>query len=130
MSAEPARQWQFVARCDEIPVREGRRVCFGDREVALFNLGDAFLAIDNRCPHRRGPLADGIVAGTAVFCPLHAWKISLETGQALSGGEGGVRTYPVRVADGHIYIALNGPQAPSVVSPSGCAAACPAASDS
>ena len=49
----------------------------------IFNLGDRFLAMDNRCPHQSGPLCDGIVAGDAVVCPLHAWKVNLETG---SGG--------------------------------------------
>ena len=100
--------WHYVADCADIPLREGRRVRYGAREAALFNVGDAFLAVDNRCPHRRGPLADGIVAGTAVFCPLHSWKISLETGCALSGGEGKVKTYPVRVADGKVYVAFDG----------------------
>ena len=53
----------------------------GNREIAIFNLGDRFLAVDNRCPHKGGPLADGIVSGTTVVCPLHAWKMSLETGR-------------------------------------------------
>jgi nitrite reductase (NADH) small subunit len=75
--------------------------------VALFNLGSEYVAVDNRCPHRQGPLADGIVAGKAVFCPLHAWKVSLETGQVVSGGQGGVKTYPVKVVDQQVYIAFD-----------------------
>ena len=58
------------------------------RELAIFNLGpstelgagDRFLAVDNQCPHKAGPLADGIVTGTSVVCPLHTWKISLVDG--------------------------------------------------
>lgn len=106
MSETNGLQWHFVASCSDIPLREGRRVTYGERHVALFNLGDAYMAVDNACPHRQGPLADGIVSGKAVFCPLHSLKISLETGCALNGGEGAVKTYPVRVADGKVYIAL------------------------
>ena len=99
-------RWTPVADVDSIPVREGRRVLYGGREVALFNLGQEYLAVDNRCPHKEGPLADGIVAGKAVFCPLHNWKISLENGCALSGGKGQVRSYPVKIVDGKVYVAF------------------------
>src|SRR4029450_4353343 len=75
-----ARQWLRSTAAENIPPREGRAVVLGDREIALFNLGDRFLAVDNRCPHKGGPLCDGIVAGAAVVCPLHAWKVNLETG--------------------------------------------------
>ena len=90
--------WIPVAESGAIPVREGRRVGYGDRNVALFNLGGEYLAVDNACPHKAGPLADGIVAGRAVFCPLHNWKI------ALSGGKGQVKVYPVKTAEGKIWI--------------------------
>jgi nitrite reductase (NADH) small subunit len=73
-------QWIRITTAENVPPREGRAVRIGDREIALFNLGDRFLAVDNRCPHKGGPLADGIVAGTAAVCPLHAWRINLETG--------------------------------------------------
>jgi nitrite reductase (NADH) small subunit len=79
-----------------------------ERELALFNLGDRFAAIDNACPHRQGPLADGIVAGTAVFCPLHAWKICLETGIPLAGGEGHVNSHQTKLVGRKIYVALAG----------------------
>ena len=111
MSGPEELQWHFVAACSDVPLREGRRVVYGERHVALFNLGDEYVAVDNACPHRQGPLADGIVAGKAVFCPLHSWKISLESGCALSGGEGAVRTYPVKIADDKVYIAFNSPSA-------------------
>ena len=70
-----------VTPCDNIPLREGRAVTLGDREIAIFNLGDRFLATDNRCPHRGGPLCDGIVAGGSVVCPLHAWKVKPRHGR-------------------------------------------------
>ena len=96
-------QWLRIAPCAAIPPREGRVVHVADREIAIFNLGGRFLAVDNRCPHRGGPLADGIVSGSSVVCPLHAWKIDLETGQvARPAGPDApcVATYPVRVEAG------------------------------
>lgn len=98
--------WYRVCGANEIPVKEGRRVEFKGYEIALFNLGDEFYATDNRCPHKQGPLADGIVAGKSVFCPLHGWKIDLKTGCARSGGEGQIKTYPVKVVNGNVYVAF------------------------
>ena len=99
-------RWYLVGSADMVPPREGKRVRFNEFELALFNVGDGFLAVDNRCPHKAGPLSDGIVSGRSVFCPLHNWKISLENGCALSGGQGGVRSYPVKVSDGKVYVAF------------------------
>lgn len=76
--------WIKITAAENIPVHEGRAVPVGGREIALFNLGNRFAAIENRCPHSGGPLCDGMVTGSeghhAVVCPLHGWKISLETG--------------------------------------------------
>jgi nitrite reductase (NADH) small subunit len=101
-------RWIRITACDNIPAREGRTAVVGDREIAIFNVGDGFLAVDNRCPHRGGPLADGIVAGGAVVCPLHAWKINLQTGsvERPAGGEACVRSYPTRVEGGIVLIEL------------------------
>jgi nitrite reductase (NADH) small subunit len=103
--------WMRVTACDNIPPREGRVVSLGGREIAIFNLGpgDRFLAVDNRCPHKAGPLADGIVTGTSVVCPLHTWKISLLDGRVErpSGAtDTGVTVYPTRVEDGIIVVAM------------------------
>ena len=103
---ETDTRWYPVTDILTIPVREGRRVICGDREVALFNLGNEYLAVDNRCPHKQGPLADGIVAGRAVFCPLHNWKINLDNGCALSGGKGQVKSYPVKVVNAKVCVAF------------------------
>ena len=101
-------RWIRVATVDSVPPREGRAVSIGDRELALFNLGDDFLAIANRCPHRGGPLCDGIVTGRSVVCPLHAWKLNLVSGQVERpcGAEACVQTYPTRVEDGIIAIGI------------------------
>ena len=98
-------RWVRVTTRDGVPPREGRTVRLGDREIALFNLGDRFFATDNRCPHRGGPLCDGIVTGTSVVCPLHAWKVNLETGgvERPAAASGCVQTYPTRI-DGDIVL--------------------------
>ena len=103
--------WIRVAAQDDIPSREGRAVRLGDRHLALFNLGDRFLATDNRCPHRSGPLCDGIVSGTTVVCPLHAWKVNLESGvveRPSSETACAIATYPTRVDDGIVSVAVPG----------------------
>lgn len=104
-----SKRWARIALCDDIPLREGRAVKVGDREIAIFNLGDRFLAVDNRCPHKGGPLADGIVSGATVICPLHAWKMSLETGEGLNSASESscVETFPTRVEHGVIFLELS-----------------------
>jgi nitrite reductase (NADH) small subunit len=69
-------------------------------------MGDRFLAVDNRCPHRGGPLCDGIVAGRAVVCPLHAWKVELDTGAVERPAEAAacVRTYATRIERGVVLL--------------------------
>ena len=109
--------WIRVTPCENIPPREGRAVAIAGRELAIFNLGpstergtgDRFIATDNRCPHQGGPLCDGIVTGSSVVCPLHAWKVSLATGaveRPSSAKDHCVTTYPVRVEDGIVVIGL------------------------
>jgi nitrite reductase (NADH) small subunit len=100
--------WIRIGSCDSIPVREGRAVQLGDREIAIFNLGGRFLAIDNQCPHQRGPLADGIVSGGSVVCPLHAWKVDLATGtvERPAATASCVRSYTVRVQDDVVMLLL------------------------
>lgn len=102
------RRWIRITAAENVPAREGRAVLVGDRELAIFNLGDRFLATDNRCPHARGPLCDGIVTGVAVVCPLHAWKVSLASGSVERPAGSGrcVATYPVRVEDGVVVVGL------------------------
>jgi len=101
-----ADAWIRIVHCCDIPLREGRAVKVGNREIAIFNLGDRFLAIENRCPHKGGPLADGIVAGSTVVCPLHAWKMSLETGKGANGPSASscVETFRTRVEGGIVLL--------------------------
>jgi nitrite reductase (NADH) small subunit len=101
--------WVRVAYSCDIPLREGRTLQIGGREIAIFNLGDRFLAIENRCPHKGGPLAEGIVSGAAVVCPLHAWKFSLETGKGVNPASelSCVQSFPTRVERGVVLIQMN-----------------------
>ena len=101
-------KWIRITSAEQIPLREGRSVRIDDVEIAIFNLGDRFVAVDNACPHRGGPLCDGIVSGTTVACPLHGYKFCLETGNMLKPALG-VRadTYPVRVEDGIILVQVD-----------------------
>jgi nitrite reductase (NADH) small subunit len=99
--------WVRVTTVENIPLREGRAVRVGPDEIAIFNLGDRFVACENSCPHRGGPLADGIVSGSSVLCPLHAYKICLDSGNVIKP-EVCVRvdTFPVRVENGVILVAI------------------------
>jgi nitrite reductase (NADH) small subunit len=100
--------WVRLTQSENIPLREGRSVRIDNREIAVFNLGDRFLAIDNTCPHKGGPLSEGIVSGTTVVCPLHAWKVDLNTGTVIGQGSETpcVRTYPARVQNGVVDVEL------------------------
>jgi nitrite reductase (NADH) small subunit len=100
--------WIRITAAGNIPPREGRSVQVGDLSLAIFNTGERFLAVENRCPHSGGPLADGIVGGTTVTCPLHNWRICLESGEVSRPCESGappVRTFPIEVVDGIVMLA-------------------------
>ncbi len=97
--------WIDVGALDDIAPRGARLVKTPLGCVAVFRTADdEVFALDNACPHKQGPLADGIVHGRAVTCPLHNWVISLETGQAQGADDGGVNTYPARVDGGRILL--------------------------
>jgi nitrite reductase (NADH) small subunit len=99
--------WIRVTEATNIPLREARAVRIGDDEIAIFNLGDHFLACDNACPHRGGPLADGIVAGETVVCPLHAYRVRLDTGKVTKPEVCvKVETYETRVENGVVLVAM------------------------
>jgi nitrite reductase (NADH) small subunit len=101
--------WVRIAFCRDIPLREGRAAKVGNREIAIFNLGDRFLAVENRCPHKGGPLADGIVSGATVVCPLHSWKMSLETGQGVNvpSASSCVEVFRTRIEGGIVLVELS-----------------------
>ena len=99
------KAWIDIGALDEIP-RQGARVlktrigC-----IAVFRTtDDELFALDDKCPHKGGPLSQGIVHGSAVTCPLHNWVISLETGLAQGADEGRVRTHRIRTEHGRILL--------------------------
>ena len=119
-------RWIRVTAIENLPLREGRALMLGDREVAFFNLGERVLATENRCPHEGGPLCDGIVTGESVVCPLHAWKVYLASGwveRPTAGKDHCVSTYPTRIEDGIVSVGLpvetalrsDGPSGPSSI---------------
>jgi nitrite reductase (NADH) small subunit len=103
------KRWVRITAVKNIPLREGRAAEVGGHIVAIFNLGDRFLAVENRCPHRGGPLADGIISAGAVVCPLHAWKVDLTTGSVTNQPENPqcVKTFPTRVEGGMVFVELS-----------------------
>lgn len=100
--------WIRITQAENIPLREGRAIKIGDQEIAIFNLGAKFLAVSNQCPHRGGPLADGIVSGDSVVCPLHGWKVCLSSGAVKRPSEqhACVRSFPVKVIEGIVLVQI------------------------
>lgn len=99
--------WLNICALTDIP-QLGARVIEGPKgDIALFRTSsDDVFALDDRCPHKHGPLSQGIVFGKTVACPLHNWQIALDSGEALAPDVGGAHRYPVRVEDGRVYLAL------------------------
>jgi nitrite reductase (NADH) small subunit len=94
-----------VGALSDVPPRGARKIRTALGCVAVFRTADdRVFALDDRCPHKGGPLSDGIVHGTAVTCPLHAWVIDLETGRAQGADEGRVATVACRVEAGRILV--------------------------
>jgi len=97
--------WIDIAALDDIAPRGARVIKTRDGCVAVFRTAsDEVYALDNSCPHKQGPLAEGIVHGNSVTCPLHNWVFSLETGMAQGADEGQVATYPARVEGGRVLL--------------------------
>lgn len=97
--------WIEIGALTDIPLRGARCVVTPAGKVAIFRSAEnQIYALDNRCPHKGGPLAEGIVHGASVTCPLHNWVFDLATGEALGADEGQVRTWPVRIVDGRILL--------------------------
>lgn len=99
--------WTDVGSIDDVPAQGARVVRTGFGDVAVFRtVDDEILAIEDRCPHRGGPLSQGIVHGTKVTCPLHNWVIDLLTGDVVGPDEGCVTRIPVRLGGDRIYLDL------------------------
>lgn len=98
--------WIEIGRLEQVPLRGARCVNTPAGKIAVFRTADnQVYAIENRCPHKGGPLSEGIVHGGLVTCPLHNWVFDLATGEAQGADEGQVRTFAVNVVDGRIFMA-------------------------
>jgi nitrite reductase (NADH) small subunit len=100
-------QWTVIGSLSDIPLRGARCLDTPDGKVAVFRTADdRVFAIDDRCPHKGGPLSQGIVHGASVTCPLHNWVISLESGKTQGADVGCVRTIPIKLEGNTLLIAL------------------------
>ncbi len=95
--------WISAGKASEIPSIGGKRVISGLRDIAVFAVDGEIVAIDNRCPHKGGSLAEGVVVEGKVVCPLHAWRFDLSSGRC-TDGRAAVRTYPVRREGDEVFI--------------------------
>ena len=102
----PTPEWKLICRVDDIPVLGSRRVARPQGlDVAVFrnDAGGVFALLD-RCPHKGGPLSQGIVFGTSVACPLHNWTIGLEDGMAQAPDQGCTQRFSCRVEGNHVLL--------------------------
>ncbi len=99
--------WIEVGMLDDIPRLGSRVVDNGGKEIAIFRTAeDQLFALRNKCPHKNGPLSEGIIHGNKVACPLHNWNIDLTSGEAVAPDKGCARRYEVKVENGQILLAL------------------------
>ncbi len=109
-ATEPVNEsahWKAICQLAEIPVLGARVVRAPQGDIALFRNGeDQVFALRDRCPHQGGPLSQGIVFDRKVACPLHDWKIHLDSGLAVAPDEGCAARYPVRVEGDTVYLDL------------------------
>jgi len=99
--------WQDVGAIDDIPPLGARVVSTPRGAIAVFRAaGDRIFALDDRCPHKGGPLSQGMVHGQRVTCPLHNWTVDLVSGEAVAPDQGCTRTIPVRLEDRRILLSI------------------------
>lgn len=98
-------EWLKVCQLDEIPRLGSRVVKHGGDDIAVFRNGeDEVFAMLDKCPHKGGPLSQGIVAGKQVTCPLHGMNICLDDGKAIAPDEGCVKTYTIKLENNYVFI--------------------------
>jgi nitrite reductase (NADH) small subunit len=102
------QDWMEIGRVEDVPVRGARTVHREDGPpIAVFRTGDGeIFALIDRCPHRGGPLSEGIVSGRSVACPLHNWVIDLQSGEAKAPDVGCAPSIPVRLVGDRIFLGL------------------------
>jgi nitrite reductase (NADH) small subunit len=110
-----SNEWKVICRVDDIPVLGSRVVQRnGQPNVAIFrNSEDKVFALLDKCPHKGGPLSQGIVFGERVACPLHNWSIELNSGCAVAPDEGCTQRFAVKVENGEVALDMHELNAPS-----------------
>ena len=99
--------WTEIVALEDIPQLGSRVISTDSMNIAVFrNSKDEVFALRDECPHKKGPLSQGIVHGTSVTCPLHNWKIDLTSGEALGPDEGCTNVFQTKVEDGKVFLAL------------------------
>jgi NAD(P)H-dependent nitrite reductase small subunit len=88
----------------ELPLGRAKAVACGDRKIALFHTKQGIFAVDNTCPHRGGPLAEGDVIGDEIVCPWHLWGFDLRSGLCAGNPEIAVATHEVRIEGERILV--------------------------
>ena len=97
--------WIEVGVINDIPKLGARVINTPDGDIAVFRTADdEIFALRDKCPHKGGPLSQGIVHGKRVACPLHDWKIHLDSGDAVAPDEGCAASYPIRMEGETIYL--------------------------
>ncbi|HHX6488820.1 nitrite reductase small subunit NirD [Pseudomonas aeruginosa] len=100
--------WLDICALDEINPLGSRVVAGPKGDIAIFRAADdQVFALDDRCPHKGGPLSQGLIYGKRVACPLHNWQIELESGAAVAPDQGCAHRHPVRVENGRVLLGLD-----------------------
>lgn len=110
MSIVLAPKLRFVTVCEleDLPIGLGRAFRIGEESIAVFrSRTNRVFAVANRCPHRGGPLADGMLAGEQVVCPMHAFRFDPNDGECDQQGVCSVPTYPVELKDGFVRVGVS-----------------------
>lgn len=99
--------WIKIGTLEDIPTRGARRVVSGEVVIAVFRTSEnEVYALEDSCPHKGGPLSQGIVHDCKVTCPLHNWVLDLKTGEAVGPDDGRAKVYPVRFEQGEIFLEI------------------------
>jgi len=108
MNMKANEPWVYLCTVEDIPRLGSRVVERSGGNIAVFRTGDdRVFALLDRCPHKAGPLSQGIVHGETVTCPLHSWNIDLSSGEAKAPDTGCARRFPVKVEGGEVFLGLS-----------------------
>ena len=100
-------EWKRLCALEDIPPQGSRVVKSAKGDIAVFRTQDnEVFALHDKCPHKGGPLSQGIVAGKVVTCPMHSWKIQLESGEAVAPDKGCSKPFSVKLEDGGVWLKL------------------------